>query len=464
MTDERKPSRIRRWLVGGAWASSALTLLLAGAAFWLLATASGAQFVLDRAVALAGGSLGTVEGRLVGPLAVDAIEVSTPTLRLRAKQVALDWSPSRLLGGEVRIERLQRRVDRDRDGAVAGAGPRARHARAARPALRRTRGRGPAARRPARAGRGRRRDCAKCRCKSRLATRRGSSVARRPPRPSGGRSSPARSAPPRHSRSSSRASSRERAATAPTGPRWRLRERSRRSTRRSTRAKAGSPARRARRSSRSPPCPSGASRRSSRDWTFPRSPPCRGTDLAVEADLAPRDGAILAGPVRIANAGAGPLDKGRLPVASATAHLAINADRFEATKVAAAFAGGGSAAGEVRWAGGKLDAKLVVKEADLRSWHSQLRATKLSGDISAVATGEAQSFDVALVDPRFEIRGDAKIAQGVLTVGRARLSRGAAFAEASGTLALAGALANSGPKGASSGSTRRRSPRCRRAS
>ena len=145
--------------------------------------------------------------------------------------------------------------------------------------------------------------------------------------------------------------------------------------------------------------------------------------------------------MRIANAGAGPLDKGRLPVASATAYLAINADRFEATKVAAAFAGGGSAAGEVRWSGGKLDAKVAVKEADLRSWHSTLRATKLSGDIAAVATAEAQSFDVALVDPRFEIRGDARIAQGMLTVGRARLSRGAAFAEASGTLALGGARA-----------------------
>ena len=84
MSDAHGPSRLRRRLVGGAWALGAAAALVAGAAFWLLATTSGAQVVLGHAVALAGGSVGVVEGRLAGPLAVDAAEVALPAARVRA--------------------------------------------------------------------------------------------------------------------------------------------------------------------------------------------------------------------------------------------------------------------------------------------------------------------------------------------------------------------------------------------
>ncbi len=106
MSETRKRSAVRRWLFGSAWATVALTAIAAAAAFWLLATQSGARFALERATALAGASVATVEGRLVGPLAVGSVELVTPDMRLRAASISLDWSPLRLLDGEVRVKRL----------------------------------------------------------------------------------------------------------------------------------------------------------------------------------------------------------------------------------------------------------------------------------------------------------------------------------------------------------------------
>ena len=79
-----------------------------------------------------------------------------------------------------------------------------------------------------------------------------------------------------------------------------------------------------------------------------------------------------------------------------------------------------------------------MRDADLRSWQSTLRATRLAGDITAQATAQAQSFSVALADPRFEIRGEARIAGGRLEVQKARLARGAAFVDLAGSLELTG--------------------------
>ena len=337
-------------------------------------------------MALAGGSLGTVEGRLVGPLAVDAIEVATPTLRLRAKRVALDWSPSRLLGGEVRIERLHAA---SLEIATARSPEPAREPATLVPPVRLYVEKadvdqllvGTLAEEK---GGVELRDVSLKLAADRAAWIVGGAEALTPIGRAKLAGTVGAAAPfPiefKGELAGTRGDSAYRATVAAAGTLARI-DASLDASEGGLSGKASAKIE----PFSAVPLRSLAAKLAGLDLSAFAAVPR--TDLAVEADLAPRDGAILAGPVKIANAGAGPLDKGRLPVASATAHLAINADRFEATKVAAAFAGGGSAAGEVRWSGGKLDAKLAVKEADLRSWHSRLRATKLSGDIPAVATG-----------------------------------------------------------------------------
>ncbi len=163
------------------------------------------------------------------------------------------------------------------------------------------------------------------------------------------------------------------------------------------------------------------------------------TKLAVEANLAPADGLLLAGPVKIVNTAAGPLDRNQVPVASLAARLAIAKDGgAKAQGVEAAFAGGGSAKGELAWAKGKLDAALDVRGLDLLAWHTKLRPTALAGPLRAEATGDAQSFTLDLADPRFTIAGAARFAKDTLEVERMRIARADSAIEAAGTLGLKG--------------------------
>ena len=163
------------------------------------------------------------------------------------------------------------------------------------------------------------------------------------------------------------------------------------------------------------------------------------TRLAVDAELAPAAGLLLAGPVKIANAAPGPLDRNQLPVASIGARLAIAKDgAWTAQGVEVALAGGGSATGALAHAKGRLDASLDVRGLDLLAWHTKLRATALAGAIRAQATGDAQSFTLDLSDPRFTIAGAARIAADTLEVERVRIARTSSTIEASGKLGLKG--------------------------
>ena len=437
MDEPRKPSLRRRWLFGSAWATGAVVALFAATAVWLLATTSGAQFALERALALVGGRVGVVDGRLVGPLVIDSIELATPALRLRAKDVAIDWSSTRLLGSEVRVERVHAA---SLEIEFVGGDKPAREPAVLAPPLRLLVERALVDR--LRVGTiGDEASGVELRGVSlkfaadQAAWILGGAEATTPIGRAKVSGTLGARAPflldARLELVGTRNGAPYSATVEAKGPLAKFEA--------TLGAREGGV--------------SGTAAASLEPFS---ATPLRrlvakldGVDLAaffamphtlleVEVDLAPTGAAFLAGPVKLANADPGPIDKDRLPVASAAAQLAIAKGRVEAKNLALVFAGGGRAEGGAVWSAGKLDAKLAVKDADLLAWHSSLRATKLDGDIAAVATGEAQSFSVALVDPRFDIRGEARIADGLLTVERARLARGAAFAEAHGTLALRG--------------------------
>ncbi len=437
MSEPRKPSLLRRIAAGGAWTTVVLVVAVVAGTCWLLLTASGARFVLESAVALAGGRVGAVEGRLVGPLSVETIDVVAPKVTVRAKRVELDWSPMQLAGNELRVARLHA-------ASIDVATPRstepAREPSTLVPPLRIYVDRATADRVTI-ATLGEEKSAVELRDVSvRLAADEaawivGAAEATTPIGRAKVAGTLAARAPFALDAKGELAGTRGKAAY-----------------RADIAAKGRLAAIEATLAGRE-----GALEGSARGLVEPFSAvPLRSLDaklagvdlaafmasphtqLAIEARLVPKDGAVLAGPVSVVNSLPGSLDKERVPVESARAQAAIGRDHVEATGVVLAFAGGGSASGTARWGSGKLDAKLAVKEGDLRAWHSVLRATKLSGDIVATATAEAQSFDVALADPRFEIRGDARIAGGQLTVGKARLARGPAFVEAGGTLELAG--------------------------
>ncbi len=435
MSEPRKPSLLRRIVAGGAWASVVSLVAAAAGAWWLLGTAAGARFVLESAAALAGGRVGAVEGRLVGPLSVEAIEIVLPKATVRAKRVELDWSPVHLAGSELRVKRLHAASV---EAVMPHSTEPAREPSTLVPPLRihvdqATADRVTVATQGEEKGAVELRDVSLRLAGDEAAWIVGGAEATTPiGRAKVAGTLAARSPFALDSKgelAGTRGQAAYRADFSATG---RLAALDATLTGRegaidgSARARIEPFA--------AVPLRSLEAKLAGVDLAaFVASPH---TKLAIEARLAAADGALLAGPVSVANSLAGPLDRERIPVESARGHVAIGKDRVEAKGLAIAFAGGGGASGDARWSGGKLDAKLAVREADLRAWHSTLRATRLTGDLVADASVDAQSFDVRLADPRFEIRGDARIAQGRLTVGKARLSRGAAFVEAGGTLEL----------------------------
>jgi translocation and assembly module TamB len=432
-----RPSLLRRIVAGGAWATIGLVAATAAVAYWLLATSSGATFVLERAVAVTGGSVSGVEGRLAGPISVDALEIATGKVRVRARRLALDWSPLALLGSELRIERLHAA---SLEIVTAPSTEPAREPSTLVPALR-IRVEGAGADRVSVAALGSEKDAVELRDVSlRLAGDPaawilGGAEATTPIGRAKLAGTFASRAPfaldAKGSLEGTRGEAAYLATLAATGTLAAID---------ATLSGAEGALTGSARARVEPfaAVPLRALEAKLQGVDLAAFGPVSHTKLTIDARLAPGEGAVLAGPVVLVNSLAGPLDKERIPVESARAVVAIGKDRVRASALSIAFAGGGSARGEAAWAGGKLDAKFAVRDADLRSWQSTLRATRLAGELVAEATAQAQSFTVALVEPRFAIRGDARIAQGRLTVGKARIERGAAFAEAGGTLELGG--------------------------
>lgn len=92
-----------------AWLILLLLPVLAGGALaWLGWTASGLQFAVTRVrdVLPAGVTLGAVSGQLTGPLRIEQISVTQPSVTLHSGPIELDWSPGALLGGTLHVTNL----------------------------------------------------------------------------------------------------------------------------------------------------------------------------------------------------------------------------------------------------------------------------------------------------------------------------------------------------------------------
>lgn len=90
-----------RWLL--------LALLLPpAAALWLAGTESGLDWTwrLVRPYLPAAVSVAEVDGRLIGPLTVRGLRVAQADGGLELERLTLDWQPTRLLAGEVRVSNL----------------------------------------------------------------------------------------------------------------------------------------------------------------------------------------------------------------------------------------------------------------------------------------------------------------------------------------------------------------------
>jgi len=162
------------------------------------------------------------------------------------------------------------------------------------------------------------------------------------------------------------------------------------------------------------------------------------TRLALEARLAPSGDKAVEGTVRLRNTEPGPLDRERLPFASANAHIVASAEGADLTALEVALAGGGTVHGAVHAKPAGVQADLQVANVDLAALHGGLQPTHLAGKVNVSGDRQAQRFDVALADPRFSVEGHAALEGKRLDVKAVQVKTGGGVVNASGSAALDG--------------------------
>ncbi|HWH42454.1 MAG TPA: translocation/assembly module TamB domain-containing protein [Usitatibacter sp.] len=161
------------------------------------------------------------------------------------------------------------------------------------------------------------------------------------------------------------------------------------------------------------------------------------TNLDVQAKL-DSEGQAFSGPVRIENHVPGPWDKGRLPFNAASARVVLTPERVDVADLSVTLPGGGAASGHAVVQKSGVEANLRVADVDLLALHGSLQKTRISGRVNVAGTREAQRFEVALKDPRFQVEGRAALEGPRLTIATVRVQTGGGAVTASGQVQLDG--------------------------
>ncbi|MGC3963694.1 MAG: translocation/assembly module TamB domain-containing protein [Rhodocyclaceae bacterium] len=184
----------------------------------------------------------------------------------------------------------------------------------------------------------------------------------------------------------------------------------------------------------------------------PQAPHAR---LDISADLTPTvdpaatltgvDAWRVAGPIDIANKEPGGADHGRIPVERLTSALTWSAGLLTADRLRIEVPGRGVVSGVMSWRPtkddvmGRIEGRLQLSNVDPSRIYSTLTPMRVSGEASAVARSDDQTFNVRLASDRYRLLAQGEQRAGVLRLSRAELASGASVVAASGHMALKGA-------------------------
>lgn len=159
-------------------------------------------------------------------------------------------------------------------------------------------------------------------------------------------------------------------------------------------------------------------------------------DLSVVADVVPGPDGIV-GSFGLTNQHPGPLDRQRLPLSTLAGTLAWQDGRLQLDALRAALPGGGELAGRGSYRDGSLGLDLQASRLDARQLVSVLHSTRLAGPVAATLAGERQNLRIDLRDTTFSLFAEASLAEQHLRLPRLLLTAGNARLEAKGELDLA---------------------------
>lgn len=161
------------------------------------------------------------------------------------------------------------------------------------------------------------------------------------------------------------------------------------------------------------------------------------TQLTLTLDARPQ-GAGFAGTMRAQNEAAGPLDRGRVPVASIASAFAWDGTTLALTEIDAALAGNARARGSVSLAprGGPVRIDLSLASVDLAQLQTSLIATRLSGTLAGEVERERQVLRGDLRQSDLALAFDAIVEGRRVDVRSMRAQAGGGTLAGSGTLNL----------------------------
>jgi translocation and assembly module TamB len=162
-------------------------------------------------------------------------------------------------------------------------------------------------------------------------------------------------------------------------------------------------------------------------------------DVAAFLEAGP-DGAPT-GRLRFTNHTPGPLDRQRLPLASATVRVRPDGGATRLDEIELVFPDGGVLRGTGRWVDATLILALEARRLDAAHLVSHLVPTRFDGPLAVSLDAERQSARLAWRDERIRLTADAEHAGGTLTVKALELAAGDALLKASGRVETGGAQA-----------------------
>ena len=150
----------------------------------------------------------------------------------------------------------------------------------------------------------------------------------------------------------------------------------------------------------------------------------------------------LQGTFALANSAPGPLDQGRLPIASIDARVASN-DLETATlqDLRIALAGGGLLEGRGRYDAQSFQGSFKASGLNLRALRSTLRETRLSGPLEVALSRDAQSVRGTLAQEGMSIGAEAVRRGDTVDIRSLRAAAGGGELTGAGTLRLADPIA-----------------------
>jgi translocation and assembly module TamB len=167
---------------------------------------------------------------------------------------------------------------------------------------------------------------------------------------------------------------------------------------------------------------------------FEASLPATSLEAALKARGTPQG---LRGTLSLANASAGPLDAGRVPVAAVRGDFVTAGTEsvtFERTSIE--LSGGGILQGGGEMAPGRASATLEAKAVNLRALHSSLRRTSLEGQLRLSVTAEAQTLRASLSEQGIRLSLEALRRGDVIDVGALHAEAEGGEATGSGVVTL----------------------------